>query len=210
MLAAQLTTNMAANVVSPANDFSSLAPRRISYVTGGLITAVIGIADDAVEALCRCVGVHLHLADRLLEPDGRHRRHPDRRLLGRAPTRAVARAISSSWTGATPTTAASTGARSPCWCSSILPVVPGFLRAATTPGGQVASPTFLDTLYTYAWFVTFGLSFALYAILTRSAVARADCGTPCMIVTVTVNGVRHTRDVEPRLLLSDFLRQDLG
>ena len=27
VLAAQLTTNMAANVVSPANDFSSLAPR---------------------------------------------------------------------------------------------------------------------------------------------------------------------------------------
>jgi NCS1 family nucleobase:cation symporter-1 len=43
VLIAQLTTNMAANVVSPANDFSSLAPRRISYVTGGLITAVIGI-----------------------------------------------------------------------------------------------------------------------------------------------------------------------
>ena len=36
VLAAQLTTNMAANVVSPANDFSNLAPRRISYVTGGL------------------------------------------------------------------------------------------------------------------------------------------------------------------------------
>ncbi len=43
ILAAQITTNMAANVVSPANDFSSLAPRRISYVTGGLITAVAGI-----------------------------------------------------------------------------------------------------------------------------------------------------------------------
>ena len=43
ILLAQLTTNMAANVVSPANDFSSLAPRRISYVTGGLITAAIGI-----------------------------------------------------------------------------------------------------------------------------------------------------------------------
>ena len=37
------TTNMAANVVSPSNDFSNLSPRRISYVTGGLITAVIGI-----------------------------------------------------------------------------------------------------------------------------------------------------------------------
>src|SRR5215207_127443 len=44
VLVAQLTTNMAANVVSPANDFSSLSPKRINYVTGGLITAVIGIA----------------------------------------------------------------------------------------------------------------------------------------------------------------------
>src|SRR2546423_36100 len=40
---AQLTTNMAANVVSPSNDFSNLNPRLISYVTGGLMTAVIGI-----------------------------------------------------------------------------------------------------------------------------------------------------------------------
>ena len=31
-----------------------------------------------------------------------------------------------------------------------------------------------------------------------------------MEVAVTVNGVRYTRDVEPRLLLSDFIRQDLG
>ena len=43
IMLAQLTTNMAANVVSPANDFSSLAPKKISYVAGGLITAVIGI-----------------------------------------------------------------------------------------------------------------------------------------------------------------------
>src|SRR5262249_56929547 len=42
IFAAQLTTNMAANVVSPSNDFSNLNPRMISYVTGGLITAVIG------------------------------------------------------------------------------------------------------------------------------------------------------------------------
>ena len=31
-----------------------------------------------------------------------------------------------------------------------------------------------------------------------------------MKVTVTVNGARHEQDVEPRLLLSDFLRQNLG
>ena len=31
-----------------------------------------------------------------------------------------------------------------------------------------------------------------------------------MVVRVTVNGVAHERDVEPRLLLSDFLRHELG
>ena len=31
-----------------------------------------------------------------------------------------------------------------------------------------------------------------------------------MDIAVTVNGVRYARDVEPRLLLSDFIRQDLG
>ena len=43
IMAAQLTTNLAANVVSPSNDFSNLNPKRISYVTGGLITACIGV-----------------------------------------------------------------------------------------------------------------------------------------------------------------------
>jgi carbon-monoxide dehydrogenase small subunit len=33
---------------------------------------------------------------------------------------------------------------------------------------------------------------------------------PSVTVTVTVNGTQHTRKVEPRLLLSDFLRHDLG
>src|SRR5439155_933774 len=40
---ATLATNIAANVVSPANDFSHLAPRLISFRTGGLITGVVGI-----------------------------------------------------------------------------------------------------------------------------------------------------------------------
>jgi NCS1 family nucleobase:cation symporter-1 len=44
LLVATLNTNVAANVVSPSNDFSNLNPRRISFRTGGLITGVIGIA----------------------------------------------------------------------------------------------------------------------------------------------------------------------
>jgi len=40
---ATLTTNIAANVVSPANDFANLFPREINFVRGGIITAVLGI-----------------------------------------------------------------------------------------------------------------------------------------------------------------------
>jgi NCS1 family nucleobase:cation symporter-1 len=40
---ATLSTNIAANVVSPSYDFSNLWPSRISFRTGGLITGVIGI-----------------------------------------------------------------------------------------------------------------------------------------------------------------------
>jgi NCS1 family nucleobase:cation symporter-1 len=43
LLMATLNVNVAANVVSPANDFSNLSPRRISFRMGGLITCVMGI-----------------------------------------------------------------------------------------------------------------------------------------------------------------------
>ncbi len=44
LLLATLNTNVAANVVSPSNDFSNLKPSLISFRTGGLITGVLGIA----------------------------------------------------------------------------------------------------------------------------------------------------------------------
>jgi nucleobase:cation symporter-1, NCS1 family len=40
---ATLATNIAANVVSPANDFVHLMPKRISFKTGGWITGVLGL-----------------------------------------------------------------------------------------------------------------------------------------------------------------------
>ncbi len=167
VLAAQLTTNMAANVVSPANDFSSLAPRRISYVTGGLITAVIGIvmmpwklyADAAAYIFTWLIGYSslmgaiggvliadywiirkctLSVPD-LFALDGRYSYRNG--VNGRAMVALVL---------------------------AILPVLPGFIRAAATPGGQVANPTVFDTLYTYAWFVTFALSVVIYLLLMRS------------------------------------------
>ncbi|HEY6063200.1 MAG TPA: NCS1 family nucleobase:cation symporter-1, partial [Chitinophagaceae bacterium] len=38
-----LATNIAANIVSPANDFSNLSPKRINFRTGGYITGIIGV-----------------------------------------------------------------------------------------------------------------------------------------------------------------------
>ena len=168
VLAAQLTTNMAANVVSPANDFSSLAPRRVSYVMGGLFTAVIGIvmmpwklyADAAAYIFTWLIGYsslmgaiggiliadywvlrrqELSVPD-LFAIDGRYA------YQGGVNWRAMA-----------------------ALGLAVLPVLPGFVRAATTPGGQVADPTFFDALYTYAWFVTFALSAVIYLGLMRGA-----------------------------------------
>jgi NCS1 family nucleobase:cation symporter-1 len=43
LLTATLNTNVAANVVSPSNDFSNLNPRRISFRGGGIITGLVGV-----------------------------------------------------------------------------------------------------------------------------------------------------------------------
>jgi nucleobase:cation symporter-1, NCS1 family len=44
VILATLNVNVAANLVSPSNDFSNLAPHAISFRTGGLITCVVGVA----------------------------------------------------------------------------------------------------------------------------------------------------------------------
>jgi cytosine/uracil/thiamine/allantoin permease len=43
MLIATLSTNIAANVIAPANAFSNLFPKRLSFRGGGILTALIGI-----------------------------------------------------------------------------------------------------------------------------------------------------------------------
>ena len=44
LLVATITTNVAANVVAPANGFANLWPARIDFARGGIITGVIGVA----------------------------------------------------------------------------------------------------------------------------------------------------------------------
>ena len=165
VLAAQLHTNMAANVVSPSNDFSNLNPKKISYVTGGLITAVVGIlmmpwklySDAGAYIFTWLVGYSslmgalggILIADywvlrkeRLSLPDLFRVDGVYTYIRGWNPVAMIALVV------------------------AVVPVVPGFIRAATTPGGNVADPNFFDHLYQYAWFVTFGLSFVIYLGLT--------------------------------------------
>jgi NCS1 family nucleobase:cation symporter-1 len=173
IFAAQITTNMAANVVSPSNDFSNLSPRHISYVRGGLITAAIGVLmmpwylyrDMGSYIFTWLIGYsglmgaiggimicdywvirrqQLSLKDLYLT-DGRY-----------------SYASGFNWRAVA------------AFVAAIAPVVPGFIQAATTPGGNVPDPTFFDSIYTYAWFVTFALSFVIYFALMRGRLAHTD------------------------------------
>jgi NCS1 family nucleobase:cation symporter-1 len=165
---AQISTNMAANVVSPSNDFSNLSPSQISFRTGGLITAVIGIVsfpwklyeDAAAYIFTWLVGYGSLLASFLavmlfdywlfrrtrLELDELYRYGPGGRYWfsnGFNWRALIAVAV------------------------GVIPVLPGFVNAATTKNGVVANPDFFDQLYRYGVFVAFGLSALTYIGLTR-------------------------------------------
>jgi NCS1 family nucleobase:cation symporter-1 len=164
---AQISTNMAANVVSPSFDFSNLAPKYISFRTGGIITAVIGIISFpwvlletagayvftwlvGYGSLLGAIGAvmiadywivrrrQLDLAD-LYKHEGRY-------------------AYSGGWN----------------WRAivavlvGVVPVLPGFFKAATTPGfaGVFENPTFIEGLYNYGLFFTFFVAGLAYLLLS--------------------------------------------
>lgn len=164
---AQLSTNMAANVVSPSNDFSNLSPKRISYVTGGLITAVIGILMMPWQ-LMSSMGAYIFTW--LIGYSG---------LMGAIggilicdywliKKRRIELAELYRTNGIYSYSSGFNWRAIVALFIAIAPVVPGFIRAATTPGGQVADAGLLDNIYTYAWFVTFGLAFFTYYLLMQT------------------------------------------
>ncbi|MBS0570202.1 MAG: cytosine permease, partial [Proteobacteria bacterium] len=57
---------------------------------------------------------------------------------------------------------------------AVVPVIPGFIAASTTPGGVVSNPGFVDSLYTYGWFFTFAVALVAYwAMQVTTGKARA-------------------------------------
>lgn len=162
LLLATLSTNLAANVVSPANGFSNLAPHRIGYRMGGLITCLIGVAimpwrlmtDLGDYIFTWLIGYSALLgpiagimlcdyfimrrtrldADALYDPRGKH--------------------AGVNWLAMLALVLA------------VLPNLPGFINAATNTAGteQAMFPPIFDTIYSYAWFVGLPLAAVLYAL----------------------------------------------
>jgi NCS1 family nucleobase:cation symporter-1 len=164
---ATLATNIAANVVSPANDFAQLAPRKITFRIGGLITGIVGIlmmpwklvADPngyiftwliAYSALLGPIGGIL-IADyfvcrrcrlnvtALYKSDGEYRFTNGFSIV----------ALIALVVGA-------------------LPSLPGFLVNIKVLSAE-SIPASLAHLYNYAWFIGFAVAFTVYLVLRRIA-----------------------------------------
>ncbi len=159
---ATLSTNIAANVVAPANSIANILPSKISFRLGGYITGFIGImifpwkllADPhgyifvwliAYSALLGALGgimicdyyiirkTELDLAQ-LFKVDGIYK-----------------------------------GWNIKAWIAfviSILPVIPGFLGTIQVIDVETIGSFWMD-LYSYTWFVTFFISFGLYWVLVK-------------------------------------------
>jgi nucleobase:cation symporter-1, NCS1 family len=154
---ATVSVNIAANVVSPANDFANLAPRLVSFKTGGLITGVIGILMMPWKIMATAgdyIFTWLIGYSALLGPIAgimivdywivRHRELDVPDLY-----RTNGRYGRFNWVAIAALHIA------------ILPNLPGFLKAA----GAIEGPkNFFDHIYVYAWFNGFVLAAVLYLI----------------------------------------------
>ncbi len=158
---ATISVNIAANVVSPANDFANLAPRHISFKTGGLITGIVGVlilpwkllssAETYIfnwligysALLGPIAGIMvvdywlvrkktLDVAE-LYRPDGKY---------GRMNWVAVVALI-----------------------VGVIPNVPGFLKSA---GLTTREANVFDDLYVYAWFTGFIIAGVIYLLGMRN------------------------------------------
>ena len=162
-----MSCNLAANLVGPAYDFASLAPRKISYKTGGLITAFIALFACPWKILASTNGyifTWLIGYSALLGPVAgimlvdyywlRDTRLDTRELFAE-------RGAYSYRNGWNPAAAIALAL-------GVLPNLPGFLHAAF-PDAFANVPAFFNAIYTYAWFAGLAISAIVYALLMRRA-----------------------------------------
>jgi NCS1 family nucleobase:cation symporter-1 len=162
---ATLATNIAANVVSPANDFSHLAPRKISFRIGGFITGVIGIlimpwhlvanADRYINGWLIGYSALLGPIGGILIADYFVYRHRQLNLAALYKTDGQYR-----FTNGFSLIAIT------AFLLGVLPSLPGFLIKINVLQTENVPPV-LTHLYDYAWFVGFIIAFIVYLALRR-------------------------------------------
>lgn len=161
-----LATNIAANIVSPANDFSHLAPQKINFKVGGYITGIVGVlifpwklmADPtgyiftwliAYSGLLGPIG-GIMIADyyfirkKELVVDELYRHNGRYSFTNGFNSKAIIALL-----------------------LGIMPNVPGFLLQVKLISAN-SLPVWIAELYNYAWFVGFFVSGIVYIVLMKS------------------------------------------
>lgn len=163
-----LATNIAANIVSPANDFSNLNPAKIDFKTGGYITGIIGVlifpwklyADPngyiftwliAYSSLLGPIGGimivdYYFIKKQQLVVDELYR-HEGRYAFSKGFNHKAVWAL----------------------VAGVLPNLPGFLLQIKLINADTF-PEWISHLYNYAWFVGFIVSGLLYLILAGTTI----------------------------------------
>jgi NCS1 family nucleobase:cation symporter-1 len=164
-----LATNIAANIVSPANDFAHFAPSKINFRTGGYITGIIGIlifpwkliADPTGYIFTWLVGYSSLLGPvgGIMIVDYYFIRRQQLVLNDLYNTKGIYRFSNGFNTKAIA-----------ALLIGIVPNVPGFLTTIKMVDGDFF-PQWITGLYNYAWFVGFGLSGLIYWALMKSSVS---------------------------------------
>jgi NCS1 family nucleobase:cation symporter-1 len=160
-----LATNIAANIVSPANDFANLAPSKITFRTGGYITGIIGIlifpwklvADPSGYIFTWLVGY-----SSLLGPVG------GIMIVDYYFVRRQQLAVEDLYQakGMYSFSKGFNRAAIIALLLGIAPNVPGFLTTIKVIEAD-AVPAWITGLYSYAWFVGFFMSGAVYLLLMK-------------------------------------------
>jgi NCS1 family nucleobase:cation symporter-1 len=173
---ATLATNIAANVVSPANDFVHLLPKLVSFKTGGYLTGILGLLIQPWNLISEPEGYFfmwliaysalLGAAGGVLITDYYCIRRTQLNLVDLYKTEGQY------WykNGFNPWAVLAITA-------GILPCIPGFIEVTYR---STMTPTFWTDIYHYSWFVSFGIASVVYlytmTLFDRSAfgVARND------------------------------------